>query len=131
MFGVTQHPVGSHPVLFPGGYMKIRTLSQRLLLAEATLLCFVLFSERRKSELDALRCSWSTKISQPHVAAAVCSTGNTEVCSPESLASGLSRELHCVPMKQPLALDTDTDRERAEIFSQKFEPGSLQDSLIK
>lgn len=44
MFGVTQHPVGRHPVLFQGGYMKIRTLSQRLLLAEATLLCFVLFS---------------------------------------------------------------------------------------
>lgn len=26
---------------------------------------------------------------------------------------------------------TATDRERAEIFPQKFEPGSLQDSLIK
>lgn len=43
VFGVTQHPVVTHPVLFQGGYMKIRTLSRRLLLAEATTRCFVLF----------------------------------------------------------------------------------------
>lgn len=121
-------PCGCTPVLFQGGYMKIRTLSLRLLLAEATTPCFVLFCFNKDIKVNRMPCS--TKISQPHVAAAVCSTSNTEVCSPGNLASGLSTELYCGPMKQPLALDTVTDRER-EIFSQKFEPGSLQDFLIK
>lgn len=86
---------------------------------EYIALCFVVLIIKRTVH-DALRCSRSMKIPQPCVAAVVCSIG---VLPMELKTSGLSTGL---PYPQENSL-----RERTGMFSQKFEPGNLQVSLIK